>query len=458
MAQRGNAVHVSTTRRHYKGKVYETVLLRRSFREGGKVKNETLANLSHLPPAAIEAVRAVLAGKQLEEAGAGFEVQRSLPHGHVAAVWAMADKVGLAKVLGPACPERDLAMALVVARVVRPASKLATTRWWGQTTLAEDLGVADADTDDVYAAMDWLVERQAQIEAVLARRHLAPGGRVLYDLSSSWVEGRHCELAARGYSRDGKAGRDQIEYGLTCDPQGRPIAVEVFAGNTADPTAFISAAQTVRQRYGLHDVVLVGDRGMITSARIEALREVGGLGWITSLRAPAIQALAQSAALQMSLFDEHDLAEISHPDYPDERLVACRNPALAAERARKRQELLAATEVDLEPIKMAVERERQPLRGKDKIALRVGKVINRHKVAKHFALDIGDTHFRYSRKTDAIASLFSTATAITSTPRVIQVSTTSFCFAGSGSAGPSQMRSTSSSWAASSAPLRQAMK
>src|SRR6516164_2148650 len=200
MAQRGNAVHVSTTRRHYKGKVYETVLLRRSFREGGKVKNETLANLSHLPPAAIEAVRAVLAGKQLEEAGAGFEVQRSLPHGHVAAVWAMADKVGLAKVLGPACPERDLAMALVVARVVRPASKLATTRWWGQTTLAEDLGVADADTDDVYAAMDWLVERQAQIEAVLARRHLAPGGRVLYDLSSSWVEGRHCQLAARGYS------------------------------------------------------------------------------------------------------------------------------------------------------------------------------------------------------------------------------------------------------------------
>ena len=404
MAQRGNAVHVSTTRRHYKGKVYETVLLRRSFREGGKVKNETLANLSHLPPAAIEAVRAVLAGKQLEEAGAGFEVQRSLPHGHVAAVWAMADKVGLAKVLGPACPERDLAMALVVARVVRPASKLATTRWWGQTTLAEDLGVADADTDDVYAAMDWLVERQAQIEAVLARRHLAPGGRVLYDLSSSWVEGRHCQLAARGYSRDGKAGRDQIEYGLTCDPQGRPIAVEVFAGNTADPTAFISAAQTVRQRYGLHDVVLVGDRGMITSARIEALREVGGLGWITSLRAPAIQDLAQSAALQMSLFDEHDLAEISHPDYPDERLVACRNPALAAERARKRQELLAATEVDLEPIKMAVERERQPLRGKDKIALRVGKVINRHKVAKHFALDIGDTHFRYSRKTDAIAA------------------------------------------------------
>jgi Transposase DDE domain len=404
MPQRGGAVHVSTTRRHYKGKVYETVLLRRSFREGGKVKNETLANLSHLPPAAIDAVRAVLAGKVLEEAGAGFEVERSLPHGHVAAVWAMADKVGLAKLMGSPCPERDLALALVVARIVRPASKLATTRWWSQTTVAEDLGVAGASSDDVYAAMDWLGERQEVIEAALARRHLAPAGRVLYDLSSSWVEGRHCELAVRGYSRDGKVGRDQIEYGLTCDPEGRPIAVEVFAGNTADPTAFISAARTVRERFGLTDVVMVGDRGMITSARIDALKEVGGLGWVTSLRAPAIQALAESGALQMSLFDEHNLAEISHPDYPGERLVACRNPALAAQRARKRQELLAATEADLEPIKAAVERERQPLRGTDKIALRVGKVINRHKVAKHFALDIGDAHFAYQPKLDAIAA------------------------------------------------------
>ncbi len=397
-------MHVPTTRRHYKDKVYETTLLRRSYREGGKVKTETLANLSHLPPETIELVRESLAGKHHVEAGAEWDIERSLPHGHVAALWAMADKLGLAKLIGPPCPERDLALALVVARVVRPASKLATTRWWATTTLAEDLGASGASTDDVYAAMDWLAERQDVIEAALARRHLAPGGRVLYDLSSSWVEGRCCALAVRGYSRDGKAGRDQIEYGLTCDPEGRPVAVEVFAGNTADPTAFISAAQTVRERFGLTDVVMVGDRGMITSARIDALREVGGLGWVTSLRAPAVQALAGAGALQMSLFDTYNLAEISHPDYPDERLVACRNPALAAERARKREELLAATEADLEPIRAAVGRDRQPLRGADKIALRVGKVINRHKVAKHFELTIRDDHFSFERKAEQIAA------------------------------------------------------
>ena len=290
---------MSITRRQYKDKVYETTLLRRSYREGGKVKTETLANLSHLPAETIELIRESLAGKQHVEAGADWEIERSLPHGHVAAVWAIADKVGLAKLVGPPCPERDLVVALVVARVLRPASKLATTRWWSSTTLAEDLGVAGAPTDDVYAAMDWLVERQADIEVALARRHLEPGGRVLYDLSSSWVEGRHCPLAARGYSRDGKAGKAQIEYGLTCDPDGRPVAVEVFAGNTADPTAFISAAATVKERFGLGDVVMVGDRGMITSARIEALKAVGGLGWITALRAPAIQALAEAGALQL---------------------------------------------------------------------------------------------------------------------------------------------------------------
>jgi len=404
MAKRGGAVHVATTRRHYKDKVYETTLLRRSYREGGKVKTETLANLSHLPAETIELVRESLAGKTHVEAGSGFEIERSLPHGHVAAVWAMADKVGLAKLLGPACAERDLTLALVVARAVRPASKLATTRWWTSTTLAADLGVAGASTDDVYAAMDWLVERQADIEAALARRHLKAGGRVLYDLSSSWVEGRCCPLAARGYSRDGKAAKDQIEYGLICDTKGRPIAVEVFAGNTADPTAFISAAATVREHFGLTDVVLVGDRGMITTARIEALKDLGGLGWITSLRAPAIQGLAESGALQLSLFDQMNLAEITSPDYPDERLIACRNPALAVERARKRGELLAATEADLVAIEAAVGRDRRPLRGRDKIALRVGKIINRHKVAKHFELTIGDDHFSFARKTDRIAA------------------------------------------------------
>lgn len=404
MAKRGGAVHVATTRRHYKDKVYETTLLRRSYREGGKVKTETLANLSHLPAETIALIRESLAGKTLVEAGADWDIERSLPHGHVAAVWAMADRLGVAKLLGPPCAERDLALALVVARVCRPASKLATTRWWATTTLAADLGVAGASTDDVYRAMDWLAEHQPNIEAALTRRHLSPGGMVLYDLSSSWVEGRCCPLAARGFSRDGKAGKAQIEYGLTCDPEGRPVAVEVFAGNTADPSAFVSAAAAVRERFGLTDVVMVGDRGMITTARIDALREVGGLGWISSLRAPAIKTLAESGALQLSLFDQTNLAEISHPDYPDERLVACRNPALAVERARKRQELLAATEADLTEVQAATTRHRRPLRGQDRIALRVGKVANRHKVAKHFELTITDTSFAFSRKEEAIAT------------------------------------------------------
>ncbi len=397
-------MHIAKVVRKYKDREYVSFLLRRSFREGGRVRHETLANLSALPPAGIDAVRAVLAGEVLVAAGEAVAVERSLPHGHVAAVWAMARELGLAKVLGPACPERDLALALVVARACRPASKLATTRWWQTTTLAEDLGIAEATTDDVYGAMDWLLARQGAIEATLARRHLAPGGRVLYDLSSSWVEGSHCPLAKRGYSRDGKAGKAQVEYGLTCDPEGRPIAVEVFAGNTADPTAFISAAQAVRERFGLSDVVMVGDRGMITSARIEALKAVGGLGWLTALRAPAIAALASSGALQMSLFDEVNFAEITHPDYPGERLVACRGPALAAERARKRSELLAATEADLGAVKAAVEREHRPLRGKDKIALRVGRVLNKHKMAKHFELEITEDSFNFSRKADQVSA------------------------------------------------------
>ncbi len=404
MAKRGGAVHVHTTRRHYKDKVYETTLLRRSFREDGKVKNETLANLSHLPAETIALIRESLAGKHHVEAGADWEIERSLPHGHVAAVWAMADKLGAAKLLGPPCKERDLALALVVARAVRPASKLATTRWWTTTTLADDFEVATASTDEVYGAMDWLVGRQGDIEMALARRHLCPGGRVLYDLSSSWMEGHCCALAARGYSRDHKGAKEQIEYGLTCDPEGRPIAVEVFDGNTADPTAFISAATTVKERFALADVVMVGDRGMITSARIEALKDLGGLGWITSLRAPAVAALAESGALQLSLFDEQNLAEISHPDYPGERLVACRNPLLARERARKREELLEATEADLDAVAAAVQRELRPLRGRDRIALRVGKVVNRHKVAKHFELTFTDDHFSFSRKTDQISA------------------------------------------------------
>ena len=396
-------MHVVTTRRQYKDKVYETSLLRRSYREDGKVKNETLANLSHLPADTIRLIRESLAGKTLVEAGSSWEIERALPHGHIAAVAAQANMLGLAGLLGPACPERDLVVALVIARVCRPASKLATTRWWQSTTLAGDLGVADAGTDDVYGAMDWLAARQAGIEQRLARRHVADGDLVFYDLSSSWVEGTHCPLAARGYSRDAKGGRAQIEYGLMTDRAGRPICVEVFAGNTADPAAFVSAVDTVRTRFGFTKVVMVGDRGMITAARVEAIKAVGGLGWITSLRAPAIRALASDGALQLSLFDQTDLAEITgHPDYPGERLVACRNPALAVERARKRIELLTATETLLEPVATAVTAGK--LRGADRIALRVGKIINRYKMAKHFDLAITDTTFTYTRKHAQIAA------------------------------------------------------
>ncbi len=396
MTRRVGPVHVARIVRKYKDTEYVSHLLRRSYRQDGKVRHETLGNISALPAEAIEVLRAALAGKTLVVAGEGFEIVRSIPHGHVAAVAAQAETLGLAEFLGPPCRQRDLAIALVVARVCRPASKLATTRWWQTTTLAGDLGVADATTDDVYGAMDWLAERQAAIEQRLARRHLADGALVLYDLSSSWVEGSHCALAARGYSRDGKTGRAQIEYGLMTDAAGRPIAVEVFAGNTADPTAFISAVDAVRDRFGLSSVVMVGDRGMITSARIEAIRALGGLGWITSLRAPAIRALAEGGVLQLSLFDETNLAEITdHPDYPGERLVACRNPALATARSHKRDELLAATEALLEPIAASVTAGR--LAGADKIGVRVGKVINRHKMAKHFSLDITDTAFGYTR-------------------------------------------------------------
>jgi hypothetical protein len=402
MASRGGAVHVVTTRRHYKDKVYETVLLRRSYREAGKVKNETVGNLSHLPAETIELIKASLAGRRLVEAGEGFELSRSLPHGQVAAVWAKARALGFPELLGPGRPERDLALALVVARVCQPASKLATTRWLLDTTLGVDLGVEDASSDDAYGAMDWLVGRQASIEASLASRHLKPGGLVYYDLSSSWVEGTHCPLAARGFSRDHKQGKAQIEYGLVTDPEGCPVAVEVFPGNTADPTAFVAAVDKVRTRFDLDRVVMVGDRGMITSARIAAIRDVGGMGWITALRSPAIKALAAAGAIQLSLFDQANLAEIAHPDFPGERLVACRNPALATERARKREELLRATEALLAPIADAVAAGR--LVDGDKIGLRVGRVVNRYKMGKHLACDIAKGRFSFARKADQIAA------------------------------------------------------
>jgi hypothetical protein len=299
-----------------------------------------------------------------------------------------------------------LALSLVIARALRPSSKLATTRWWADTTLGTDLVPGGTSVDEVYAAMDWLFARQGTIEASLARRHLSEGSMVLYDLSSSWMEGTHCPLALRGYSRDHKSGKAQIEYGLLTDAEGRPVSVEVFPGNTADPTAFISAVEAVRTRFFLKEVVMVGDRGMITSARIDALRSLGGISWITCLRAPAIRALAEQGALQLTLFDETNLAEITHPDYPGERLVACRNPALAKERARKRTELLDATEAELATIASSVRSGR--LKGADKIGIRVGRYVNRYKMAKHFEIVIGDDSLSFSRRQgeiDAEASL-----------------------------------------------------
>jgi hypothetical protein len=382
-------------------------LLRRTYRDGVTVRHETLANLSALPQATLEAVRVSLTGQALVVPGQDLEVTGSLPHGHVAAVHAQAKALGLPGLLGPAGRDRDIALALIIARVCRPGSKLATTRWWADTTLADDLGVADASTDEVYAAMDWLQGRQDGIETKLVRTHLTgvgnPDRLALFDLSSSWVTGRHCSLAARGYSRDGKKGLPQIEYGLLTDPAGRPVAVRVFPGNTADPTAFSAIVQAVKDTFKLKDMVMVAGRGMITSARVQELRELGGFGWVTALRAPAIAALAaDNGPLQMSLFDQANLAEITHPDYPGERLIACRNPALATERARKRLALLEATDTELAKIVAAVAAGR--LADAGKIGIRVGKVIGRYKMAKHYILDITNDQFAFTRNEDQISA------------------------------------------------------
>ena len=394
-------MHIETARSHQTRKdgterVYQRHLLRRSYREGGKVRKQTLANLSHLPDEAIAALRLVLGGKTMVDADAALQVQRSAGHGHVAAVHTIAGQLGLPGLLGPACRERDLAYALLVSRVVRPRSKLSTIGWWDDVTLGADLGVAGASTDEVYQAMDWLVGRQDHIEAELARRHLAAGGIAMFDLSSSWMEGSHCELACFGHSRDGKRGKPQIEYGLLCDPAGRPVAVRVFAGNTADPTAFTQAVEVVRGSFDLRRLILVGDRGMITSARIGDLRATPGMAWITALRAPAVKQLAQDGGpLQLGLFDQTDLAEITSPDYPGERLVACRNPLLATERARKRGDLLAATEALLAKVKQQVDAGR--LRDPDKIGVKADRALRNHKVAKHLVVQVAQGSISWHR-------------------------------------------------------------
>jgi hypothetical protein len=409
MTEHPTAMHVvrvrsSHTDKQGRERQYESRLLRRTWRDGGTVRNETLANLSKMPDHIVDAVEAALKGQMLVPAGEApaVTVARSLPHGHAAAVHAMACKLGLPALLGPPGRPRDLALALIISRVVAPGSKLSTLAWWGDVTLGPDLGVEGATTGEAYAAMDWLEGRQDAIEARLARRHLAPAANparmALFDLSSSWLEGTHCPLGARGWSRDGKKGNIQIEYGLLTDPQGRPVAVRVFEGNTADPAAFTEILDVVHDAFGLRKMVMVGDRGMITSARIEALKELDAkYGWITALRAPAIRKLmADDAPLQLSLFDEQDLAEITSPDFPGERLVACRNPVLAAERARKREALLAATEKLLAPIAARVAAGR--LAGAAKIGAAVGEVLGKYKMAKHFQVTITDDSLAAERK------------------------------------------------------------
>jgi len=397
-------MHVARVRRVHKGKEYVSVLLRQSYREGGRVKHRTLASLTALPSAAVEALERTLRGEALVPVdGGGLRILRSLPHGHVSAVLAMLRALDVPRLLDRRpSRRRDLALALVVARVLAPASKLATARGLSATTLAAELGVEGATEDELYAALDWLLARQRPVERALLRRHLGPGSLVLVDVTSTWFEGRRCPLAALGYSRDHRGDRPQVIFGLVTDAEGRPLAVEAFPGNTADPATLEVGLERLRDALGVTELVLVGDRGMLTSARIERLRELGGLGWVSALRAPAIKRLASEGHLQLSLFDERDLVEIASPDFPGERLVVCRNPVLAAERARKRDELLAATEADLARIAVAVEAGR--LRSAAAIGVRVGRVKDRHRMAKHFALHIAEGAFAFRRRDDAIAA------------------------------------------------------
>lgn len=387
------------------------ILLRESYRQDGKVKTRTIANISHLPASQIQALRQALAGSPPSPAlplPDSFTISRSLPHGHVAAVLGLVRKLQLDTLLGPADSRpRNLVLAMIVARLLEPASKLATARGLHSDTLHNSLGalldLTTADETELYHAMDWLLPQQPRIEQALASRQLTDGGMVLYDLTSTYFEGRHCPLGKLGHSRDGQSGKLQIVFGLLTNAQGCPVAVEVFQGNTADPNTVASQVKKLRDRFSLRQLVLIGDRGMITSARIrQDLPPADGIQWISALRANQIQKLARDGQLQMSLFDKTDLAEIAHPDFPGERLIACYNPLLAEQRARKRPELLAATEKQLDKIVAATQRKRRPLRGKHDIGVRAGKVVDRYKVAKHFRLFIEEDSFRYERKTDRI--------------------------------------------------------
>ena len=411
MSRRSGAVHVATTTRVYKGRVYQTHLLRRTYGEGGRVKHQTLGNLSHLPADLIETIRHRLRGESSPDS-TPWEIVRTFPHGHVLAVLGTLTSVGLESILAsrPA-RERSLVIAMIVARILQPASKLATARALQEETATTSLGLELGLGQDrigereLYGALDWLLERQTRIENKLAGRHLSEGTLILYDVTSSYYTGHRSGLVQFGYNRDGKRGFPQIVYGLLCNAEGCPVAIEVFAGNTADSKTLRTQITKVRRRFGVHRVVLVGDRGMITSRRIdEELRGVDGLEWITALRADTIRVLAEQGVIQRSLFDEQDLAEVVSPDFPNERLIVCRNPLLAEERARKRAELLAATERQLDEIVMATRRSQRPLSGRAEIGLRVGRVLNRYKVGKHFDLTISDQSFSYRRNENRIAA------------------------------------------------------
>jgi transposase len=411
MSRRSGAVHVATTRRVYNGRVYETHLLRRTYREEGKVKHQTLGNLSHLPSDLIETIRRRLRGESSPDSKP-WEIVRTFPHGHVLAVLGTLASLDLEAILASRpSRERSLVIAMLVARILQPASKLATARSLQEETATTSLGLELSlgqeriGEQELYGALDWLLERQTRIENKLAGKHLSEGTLILYDVTSSYYTGHRSGLVQFGYNRDGKRGFPQIVYGLLCNAEGCPVAIEVFAGNTGDSKTLSTQITKVRRRFGVHRVVFVGDRGMITTRRIdEELRGVDGLDWITALRADTIRLLAEQGVIQPSLFDEKDLAEVVSPEFPGERLIVCRNPLLAAERARKRAELLAATERQLDEIVAATRRTQRPLSGRAEIGLRVGRVLNRHKVGKHFELTIDDNGFSYRRNEARIAA------------------------------------------------------
>lgn len=401
-----DAMHVDKISRRHGDRVYTSYVIRSSYREGGKVKHDTIANISRLPQYIIDVVDKGLAGEPVGVLSNELTVEKSWAHGHVAAVVGTAEAMGLAETIEPKpSRQRDLVMAMIAARVLKPASKLATTRWWGKTSLARTLGVQDASKDEVYQAMDWLLGRQSEIEGRLASRYLEPGGVVMYDLTSVYLEGQHCSLAARGYSRDGKPGHLQIEFGLMTNAAGDPVAVEAFPGNTADPKTFLPQAEKVKDRFGVGDVIWVADRGMATSAQLRNLEKIGGLSWVTAMRGPTVRSLVDQGAIQLSLFDTQNLFETKDPRYPGERLVVCYNPVLGEQRARKREDMLQATERQLVKVKAMAERGatgRGRLRGAAKIGERVGRVINKYDMAKHFRTAVNDSSFSYERNQESI--------------------------------------------------------